>query len=141
MYTPRHGRNRRGDDKQAVAAGLISADGEARQRCRHAFGDVAEDHCQDADDEQAQAPRRQHGLDHAAVELPHDQAFDDGADDADRDRRDDQDRDPDVDAVMDRDRGAVAAHHHELAMRQLMMRIIPNTMASPRLIRASVAMA
>ena len=38
---------------------------------------------------------------------------------ADRDRRNDQDRDPDVDAMMDGDGGAVAAHDHELAMRQV----------------------
>ena len=35
------------------------------------------------------------------------------------DRRDDEDRDPDIDAVMHGDRRAVAAHHHELAMRQV----------------------
>ena len=41
------------------------------------------------------------------------------ADDPDRDRRDDQDREPDIDAVVHGDGGTVAAHHHELAVRQV----------------------
>ncbi len=65
------------------------------------------------------SPSRQHRLDHAAVEAPDDQAFDDRADDTDRERRNHQYRDPDIDMVMDGDGGAIATHHHELAMRKV----------------------
>lgn len=48
-----------------------------------------------------------------------DQALENDADDPDRDRRDDQDREPDIDTIMHGDGRAVAAHHHELAVRQV----------------------
>ncbi len=44
------------------------------------------------DQEQAEPPGRQHGVDHAAIEKTDDRPFDDHADDADDDRRDDQHR-------------------------------------------------
>jgi hypothetical protein len=41
------------------------------------------------------------------------------ADDPDRDRRDGEDREPDIDTVVHGDGRTVAAHHHELAVRQV----------------------
>ena len=85
-----HERHR--DDEQRVGAGAVGADLEAAERGGDADRGIAEDGGGQSDQQQAQAPGRQHGVDHAAVEEADDRAFDDHADDADHDRRDHQHR-------------------------------------------------
>ena len=91
----------------------------AGNRRRHADRSVAEDQRHEADQEQTQAPRRQHDVDHASIKETHDQPLHDQPDDADHDRGDHQHGEVDVDAGLGRGDGRVTAEHHELAVRQV----------------------
>src|SRR6185312_1775815 len=70
----------------------------------------------EADEQQAQAPGREHGVDDAAVKETHDESLDDEPDDADHDRRHHQHGEVDVDAGFGAGNRRVAAEHDELAM-------------------------
>src|SRR6185312_5330 len=80
---------------------------------------VAEDERDQADEQQAQAPGGEHGVDDAAVEEAHDEPLDDKPDDADHDRRHHQHGDIDVDAGLGAGDGRIAAEHDELAMGEI----------------------
>ena len=69
-----------------------------------------------SDEEQAQAPCRQHRVDHAAIEPTDDGALDDDPDCAHNDWRNDQHRDPDAKAQAIGFDGRVTAKHQKLAV-------------------------
>ena len=114
-----HHRYRDRDHEQRIGAGAVGADRKTAERRRDADRGIAEDRSRQPDQKQAQAPGRQHGVDHAAVEKADDGALDDHADDADHDRRHHQHRQPDADAVVGRDDRGIAAEHQKLAMGEI----------------------
>jgi hypothetical protein len=71
------------------------------------------------DHQQAQAPGREHRVDHPAVQMADHDALDDQADDADDERREHQHREPDVEPGPVAEDRRVAADHHELAVREV----------------------
>ena len=111
--------NRDGDDEKRVSARPVLSDLETAERRRKADGGVAEDGGRQPDEKQAQAPGREHRVDHAAVEPADDRALDDDADGADDDRRNDQHRDPDAEAQTIGLDGGITAKHQKLAMREV----------------------
>jgi hypothetical protein len=111
--------NRDANDENRIGARPILADFETAKGRRQAHCCVAEDRGGQADEKQAQAPGREHRIDHTAIEPSDNGSFDNDADRADDDRRDDQHRDPDAEAQAVRLDRRVAAKHQKLAVGEI----------------------
>src|SRR5467141_3779075 len=76
-------KDRRGDadEDEAIDADGVPPDADASERSADARHRVAEDRGDDADEEEAQAPRGEQRVDHPAIEDANDQSLGDDADD------------------------------------------------------------
>ena len=79
-------------------------------------GGGAEDRGHEPDEEQAQAPGREQGVDHPPVEPADEEPLDHHPDDPHHEGREHEHRDPEVDPGVRRHHHRVAAQHQELAV-------------------------
>ena len=110
---------RRGDpDKEELVGGrgVLADRDDPEGRGDGGRGGGAEDRGHEPNEEEAQAPGREQGVDHPAVEPADEEPLDDHPDDPHHEGREHQHRDPEVDPGVRGHHHRVAAEHQELAV-------------------------